>query len=269
MGLTKKGNKIIAAGIVIVLVIALGIYLSKHRRQDKNALSPRINPQISAGAGPTAESKALDKVLVQGEIRENPAIDFKDLENDPALDALMKERKDRLGIKESLDLIVRSNEKFIVGGQKISMGEILEKALTRQGEVYQEEIQAFGGESPGKINEYGIYVVRPGDNIWNIHFNILKEYYAFRGIDVAPKADEPKHKGLSSGVGKILKFSETMVIIFNLIDRKVTEDINLLKPLSKVIVYNMKEIFSLLGEINYENVDQIQFDGRNIWIPIN
>jgi len=61
-------------------------------------------------------------------------------------------------------------------------------------------------------------VVKPGDNIWNIHFNILKEYYSHKNILVSSKADEPINMGQSSGVGKILKFSETMVIIYNLIE---------------------------------------------------
>ncbi|MCP4722868.1 MAG: hypothetical protein GY860_25735, partial [Desulfobacteraceae bacterium] len=84
---------------------------------------------------------------------------------------------------------------------------------------------------------------------------------------VASKADEPGNLGFSSGVGKILKFSETMVIIYNLIEKKVVEDINLLEPLSKIVVYNMDAVFTLLEEINYDNVDRIQFDGKNIWIP--
>jgi len=29
----------------------------------------------------------------------------------------------------------------------------------------------------------------------------------------------------------------------------------------------MDEVFSLLKEINYQNIDRIQFDGKTIWIP--
>ena len=49
------------------------------------------------------------------------------------------------------------------------------------------------------------------DNIWNIHFEFLKEYFQYRGIVVTDSADEPKKKGGSSGIGRILKFSENMV----------------------------------------------------------
>jgi hypothetical protein len=74
-------------------------------------------------------------------------------------------------------------------------------------------------------------------------------------------------KGQSSGVGKNLKFSETMVIIYNLLEKKVDVDINLLSPLSKIIVYNMDEVFSLLRDINFDTIDRIQFDGKTIWVP--
>ena len=164
-------------------------------------------------------------------------------------------------------MIVQADESFIVGKTKVSMQEILEKAFVREGKVFEEEIGPAGGARPMKIRKYGIYVVQPGDNIWNIHFRILKEYYASRGIPVSGRADEPGNKGQSSGVGKILKFSETMVTIFNLIEGKVTGDINLLAPLSKVVVYNMDDVFALLEEIDYQHVDQIQFDGKTIWIP--
>ena len=33
-----------------------------------------------------------------------------------------------------------------------------------------------------RIDEFGIYVVRPGDNIWNIHFRVLKEFFDNEGV---------------------------------------------------------------------------------------
>jgi hypothetical protein len=47
----------------------------------------------------------------------------------------------------------------------------------------------------------------------------------------------------------------------------VDVDINLLSPLSKIIVYNMDEVFSLLRDINFDTIDRIQFDGKTIWVP--
>jgi hypothetical protein len=205
--------------------------------------------------------------IVKKNIIVMPTIDYNALKKDDELIKLMNSRKTEFGIKNSLDMIVKSNESFTIGDNHISMRDILEKAFIKQGNVFEEKIATSGAVSPQKIKTYGIYVVRPGDNIWNIHFNILKEFYEHKGINVSPKADEPVDQGMSSGVGKILKFSETMVIIYNLVDKKVVSDTNLLEPLSKIIIYNMDEVFSLLFEFNYYNIDRIQFDGKTIWIP--
>jgi len=217
-----------------------------------------------------ADKEDVDSVeggVVQKAIIVTPDIDYKDLEKNKALKKLMGSRKDNLGIKKSLDMIVKSNESFTIGDHKISMRDVLEKAFVKEGTVFEEKIEDSGAVLPQKIIEYGIYVVQPGDNIWNIHFNILKEFYEHKGINVSPEADEPVDQGMSSGVGKILKFSETMVIIYNLVEKKVDSDINLLEPLSKIVVYNMDEVFSLLYEVNYDNIDRLQFDGKTIWIP--
>ena len=205
--------------------------------------------------------------VVQGQIVIKPTIDYKDLKKDSRLKNLMGSRKQQLGLDKSLDMIVNSDEIFTIGDIEVSMSDILKQAFLKQGDVFEEKIETSGEVRPQKIKQYGIYVVQPGDNIWNIHFNILREYYNTQGVSVAPKADEPVDRGLSSGVGKILKFSETMVIIYNLVERKVDTNIDLLEPLSKIIVYNMDEVFSLLKEINYQNIDRIQFDGKTIWIP--
>jgi len=207
------------------------------------------------------------QVVVTGEIKKPLNIDYQDLNKDQGLKTMMEERKNKLGIKKSLDMIVKSDESFVVGDSKVSMQTILEKAFVEKGVVFQEKILDSGSTDPLKIKEYGVYVVQPGDNIWNIHFRILKDYYSNKNIGIEEKADEPGTSGFSSGVGKILKFSETMVIIYNLIENEVTKDINLIEPLSKVVVYNMDDVFALLEEFNFNNVDRIQFDGKNIWIP--
>jgi hypothetical protein len=44
-------------------------------------------------------------------------------------------------------------------------------------------------------------------------------------------------------------------------------DIDLIKPLSKLVIYNMDEVFELLSEIDVNQIDQIRFDGKTLWIP--
>lgn len=114
---------------------------------------------------------------------------------------------------------------------------------------------------------FGIYVVRPGDNIWNIHFRFLREYFGDRGIRLAPVADEPDDRGISSGVGKILKFSETMVHIYNLREQRVEGNLDLIHPESKIVVFNLSEAFDLLSRINEQNIRHLRFDGETLWIP--
>ena len=82
-----------------------------------------------------------------------------------------------------------------------------------------------------------------------------------------PSADEPDKRGRSSGVGRLLKFSELMVFIYNVKERKLSLDLNLIHPFSKIVVFNMGEVFSLLNEIDYGKIDRIRFDGDTIWIP--
>ena len=114
---------------------------------------------------------------------------------------------------------------------------------------------------------YGIHVVRPGDNIWNIHFAFLKDYFAHKGIALSPLADESDTRGVSSGIGKILKFSEKMVYIYNVKQRKIDLDLNMLQPLTKIVIFKMKPVFALMDRIDYKNVDRIQFDGEALWLP--
>jgi hypothetical protein len=268
-GKNKQKTIALLAVVIIVMLVVWFIFFPQDLFEEGSG--KKNKPQGKAGAGlvlNTDQDKGQDKGIVKGKINITPTIDYENLEKDAPLKTLMENRKKFLGIQKSLDMIVKSNESFMVGGLKVSMQEILEKAFTRKGGVYQQEITASGESLPVRIKEYGIHVVRPGDNIWNLHFNILREYYSQKNILVSSQADEPISLGQSSGVGKILKFSETMVIIYNLIEKKIVEDINLLEPLSKIVVYNMEEVFTLLEEINYENVDRIQFDGKNIWIPV-
>ncbi len=264
----EKKAVIITATLVVAGLIILGLIRFK-----SNESAPALVKKDTIKQGQKVEIANKENTIVlkedgtvEGDIIVMPTIDYNDLQKNSQLSTLMGDRKESLGIKKSLDMIVNSDESFKIGEHQISMRDILEKAFIKDGEVFEEKIDDSGAVIPQKIKEFGIYVIQSGDNIWNIHFNILREYYDYKGIDVSPEADEPKDKGMSSGVGKILKFSETMVIIYNLIDKKVDSNINLLEPLSKIVVYNMDEVFSLLQEINYKNVDRIRFDGKNIWI---
>lgn len=262
---TKKGRLffvIVLSGLMILGFFIFGTPLKMDVSTEKKKINATGKPGETKKDMLTTENGS-----VQGKIVVLPTMDYQNLEKDNELKALMESRKDSLGIKKSLDMIVHSDETMKIGDVQVSVRDILEKAFVKEGEVFEEKIEASGAVTPPRIKAYGIYVVQPGDNIWNIHFNILKDYYDAQEITISPDADEPKTQGQSSGIGKILKFSETMVVIYNLLEKKVDVDINLLQPLSKIIVYNMDEIFSLLEDINFDKIDSIQFDGKTIWIP--
>ena len=104
-------------------------------------------------------------------------------------------------------------------------------------------------------------------NIWNIHFTFLKDYFGLRGIQLSPREDEPDNQGISSGVGKLLKFSEKMVYIYNIRQRRIDVNLDLIHTLSKIVVFKMKQIFTLLDQIDYKHVNRIQFDGDTLWLP--
>lgn len=249
--------------LVIASIAVLGLLLWVRDRQMLEKKESTMATQVTTP--PLQPEK--DPLVVRGVIEQLPEIDFSKLERENRLSRLMDQRKHKLGIGKSLDMIVGSDEAFKVGRTVVYMNEILKKSFLTKDRVFGETIEASGAIIPESTAEYGIHVVRKGDNLWNIHFGIIQDYYKARGISISNKADEPKNDGFSSGIGKLLKFSEAIVTIYNILDKNVTTDINLLEPLSKIVVYNMTEVFSLLQEIDYDNVDRIQFDGEAIWIP--
>lgn len=117
------------------------------------------------------------------------------------------------------------------------------------------------------LDAYGIYVVKPKDNIWNIHFQFLKDYFTHKGVILSSIDDEPTPKGESSGVGRLLKFSETMVHIYNIREKKLDTDLNLIQPMSKIVVFNLARVFAMLESIDYSEVGRIRFDGETLWLP--
>jgi len=254
----------------LVALVVIGVLTAFFLFLSEKVVETGFKKNETAKVDELTQALPTDEVhtVVLAKIKKQPSIDYKDLGTDAPLQVMMDNRKKELGIKKSLDMIVTSEETFTIGESTVSMQKILEKAFAGQGKIFQEELAESGSATPSKIRTYGIYVVQPGDNIWNIHFRILKDYYGAKGIRMEEMADEPGTSGMSSGVGKILKFSETMVIIYNILDEKVTLDMNTIDPLSKIIVYNLDAVFSLLDEINFDNVDRLQFDGKNIWIPV-
>ncbi|MBW1745342.1 MAG: hypothetical protein JRG74_02265 [Deltaproteobacteria bacterium] len=243
---TAISNKI-AVIIIICAVVAAGLFL--------------IQKKLT---GPV-EKNLSGKVHVP--IKSQPVIDYNKLEKDKELQILTQKRKAKYGVEKSVDIIVKSDESLKIGDSTVSMQEILDKIRIKSGDIIEKDIEGLNLPDD-RIRAFGIYVVKTEDNIWNIHFKFLKDYFDHKGIALAPLADEPDRKGFSSGIGKILKFSEKTVSIYNIKERKIAVDLNLIYPLSKVVVFNMDRIFALLNQIDYNNTNRIQFDGETLWIQI-
>ena len=247
---TNKGLGIVIAGVIVVVGVIAGIigYWFWQQRDSEPVVA-----------------KMPPKILVP--VKPQPVIDYNKLDEDQKLKDLMQKRKAKYGLKKGIDIITKSDEAVKIGESTVPMQEILDEIRLKLGDIIEKDLKSGAMGSDGEIKEFGIYVVQPGDNIWNIHFKFLKDYFDHKGVALSPLADEPSQEGHSSGVGKILKFTENTVQIYNVKERKLDINLSLILPLSKIVVYNMEQIFALLALIDYQRVNRIQFDGETLWIP--
>ena len=249
---SNRGRYVLLVGLCVFLV-GVGVWFAF-----REAKGPEKSPR--SALTPAAQRKMAvppEKVIDYNKLQER---------TDEGLTALMEARKAPYGVEKSIDMIVKSDESIKVGEETLRMKKILDEVRLRLGEIVETDLA--GESKPEEEGDvFGIHVVQSDENIWDIHFNLLKDYYDHKGIQLSPLADEPHPQGYSSGVGKILKFSESLVHIYNLRERRLETDLDQIYPLSKIVIYNMDRVFALLDAIDYENVNRIEFDGETIWLP--
>lgn len=229
-----------------------------------------------------------------------PIIDYEKIEekSDRDLKRLVQQRKKEFGVEKSVDMVVKPGEHIRVGEEIVPLDRILAEIEAQKEEkraqvttpsqpakempapsqpvkpetkpippMLREPIKPLPAEPRKKtVGYYGVYVVRPGDNLWNIHFAFLREYFGSKGIQIPLDADEPIGSR-SSGIGRILKYAETMVHIFNLKTKKLSKDLNLLEPKEKIVIFNLSALDQALAPLTYEEIDAIHFDGRDLILP--
>ena len=173
------------------------------------------------------------------------------------------QRKKPYGLDKSLDVVVRSDESIKIGDKTIPVSELERKLVVEQrGKLLEKPL-----DKEGKVSAWGVHLVRPGENLWAIHLAILGEYLKSRGVVLAKGADKPTTKGYSSGVGKILKFAEHMVGVYNLQTGHMTRDLDILETGHKVVVFNLSEIFKQLAQIDPHDLSGVMYDGRVLLFP--
>ena len=249
----KSSNigKYLLLGCLCIALIGIGAWF---------VLRTGVTPSKPLQPAPATGEKKV------GKIPSDKVIDYDKLQkNDQELIAKMEKRKAPYGVEKSIDMIVRSDESIKVGNKTVPMQDILDKVRLRQGEIVEKDL-GDKGDFQKDWEVFGVHVVRSSENIWDIHFNLLQDHYKAKGIHLSPLSDEPDRMGYSTGVGKILKFSENLVHIYNIRDRRLEDDLNLIHPLGKVVIYNMGRVFALLDRIDYKDVNRIEFDGQNLWL---
>jgi len=231
------------------------------------AIKILMEPQIimrEEKPGPTASTPPTETTPTP---KENAVIDYDKLTSDEDLQSLMAQRKEDYDVGAGIDIIARSDEMVQIGDTTVSMKELQQQIQLKLGEIAEETIGPDGQPVVTPAENYGIYIVQRGDNIWNIHFRFLKDYFSRRNITLSAVADEPVRQGYSSGIGKLLKFSENMVYIYNIIDKQFSENLNLIEPQSKIVIYKMDRVFAFLEQVDYSNINRLRFDGDTLWVP--
>ncbi|MFH1036030.1 MAG: hypothetical protein V1806_16120 [Pseudomonadota bacterium] len=184
--------------------------------------------------------------------------------SEPALPSSEQvQRKEPYGLEKSLDAVVRSDESIKLGDKTVPIAELERKLVVEgRGALLDKPLDKKQG-----VTAWGVHAVRPGDSLWKIHYALLRDYLNHRGQNLPANADQPTRQGTSSGVGKVLKFAEHMVGVYNLKTGHMSRDLDLLESGEKVVVFNLSEIFDQLAQIQPQDLNGVMYDGRVLLFP--
>lgn len=189
-------------------------------------------------------------------------------------EASQAERQHAFGLFKSVDYIVLRDEPFEVAGQQWTVRRMQADLLGMgnfQPVVPAIEESAIGSSVRKPINApqalaahriyYGIRIVRPHESLWGIHYAILREYLARRQIEIPANADQPLSDGRSSGVGRVLKFFEGIVSIYDFKDVHAKLDIDEIRPHSMIVFFRISDVFNALDQVRAEDINRLRFIG--------
>lgn len=188
-------------------------------------------------------------------------------------EATQAERRRAFHLEKSVDHIVRRDEPFEAAGVPLTIAE-MERALGKPpeptpilspieerdiGEVVRKPILESGPVSRSGEAYYGVRVVRPGENLWHIHYGIVREYFERRGVILPVYADRPTPDGRSSGVGRLLKFMETIVRVYDVQNRRTEGGLDLIHPRQSLVYFRISELFDALDQLEGEDLRWLRF----------
>lgn len=193
--------------------------------------------------------------------------------------ATQEQRKEAFGLTSSVDHVVQSREPFTAYGRQWTVEEIQRRLAGRagQGTDKASEGERLGGfvpkPAPGETTQgegkqptvyYGVRSVRPGENLWTIHYGVVREYFARRGIELPPRADQPRPDGRSTGIGRLLKFLEGIVYVYNTRENRLVEDLDRLYPNDLIVFFKISQLFQALDQVTLEDLQALRYIGPTL-----
>jgi hypothetical protein len=223
--------------------------------------TPESNAPSREPVRKVVPKSAVEAVEKPGELPPSPPLPQVPVE------AGQTERKEASGLMKSLDHILLKDEPFQIGGKSYTIDQILSQlgkpselpALLpeiRETDIGPLVRRPIRPRPPGPGKErtyYGVRVVQPYENVWKIHFGVLREYLARRQVLLPADADQPLADGRSSGVARMLKFIEAVVTVYDVSENRVEKDINLIHPNSVIIFFKISDLFRVLDQIQPED----------------
>ena len=65
-------------------------------------------------------------------------------------------------------------------------------------------------------------------------------------------------------MARILKYAERMVHIYSLKDNELSDNLDLIKPNEKIVIFNITRLDKILRELNAEEIKKVHLEGDNL-----
>jgi len=138
-------GRIVIIAILSILAFYLGFILNtpEDSQQTADLPSQQTAEKGSDVSNTDTEEKHGSETPDPDEKNESPVFDTKDIDNpETSVSKTNQERKDKYGLNNSIDIIVREDEVIKIGNTTVKMKEILEKIKISKGELVEENLSS-------------------------------------------------------------------------------------------------------------------------------